>query len=166
MPACPSVPASLQALPVATWCACVWGDRSMLLGPSATLLCLFTGGLREPGSCEPAPDRQWQLLVLSFHNWSGGWLPSQRVKTWQLCLSPPPLSLYFACSLTLPTTPFFLSGPVCSASQCTSSNIVFTSWQSDAICTSCQGSCCHGYKQQKIKQALESARRSVAFYPR
>ncbi len=50
----------------------------------------------------------------------------------------PPISL----SLSLSFSP-----PVCSASQCTSSNIVLTSWQSSAICTSCQGSCCHGYWQ-------------------
>lgn len=50
----------------------------------------------------------------------------------------PPISL----SVSLSFSP-----PVCSASQCTSSNIVLTSWQSSAICTSCQGSCCHGYWQ-------------------
>lgn len=42
----------------------------------------------------------------------------------------------------------FSSSPlVCSGSQCTSSNIVPTSWQSCAICTPCQGSSCHGYWQ-------------------
>lgn len=58
--------------------------------------------------------------------------------------SSPPSHFFLAPSLS----PSLSSSPlVCSGSQCTSSNIVPTSWQSCAICTPCQGSCCHGYWQ-------------------
>lgn len=120
------------------------GDRSMQLGPSASVMCLFTSvqkaWLLLSSQTEPPHHHHHHLHlynpppppVLSFHNWSRGLSAFPKGLRWgnfffRLSLLPPP--------------------PVCSGSQCTSSNIVPTSWQSCTICTPCQGSCCHGYWQ-------------------
>lgn len=82
----------------------------------------------------PPPPLQSPPLppVLSFHNWSRGLSAFPKGLRWG--------NFFFPLSLLPPP-------PVCSGSQCTSSNIVPTSWQSCTICTPCQGSCCHGYWQ-------------------